>query len=137
MEIPKGAKSFPSMMEKLYLKHIPSLAMLPQRKIPSRVYNQTTLNRVITFHQNKEEEYHLKTLGHEKEPKGMEDKEDLPLPLPMKRTIASTSMQLGKKLKVDATKQVAKENNSTHCKKVVQRIPLNDDRISRLATLKT
>ncbi|TYJ97633.1 hypothetical protein E5676_scaffold469G00170 [Cucumis melo var. makuwa] len=118
MEIPKGAKSFPSMMEKLYLKHIPSLAMLPQRKIPSRVYNQTTLNRVITFHQNKEEEYHLKTLGHEKEPKGMEDKEDLPLPLPMKRTIASTSMQLGKKLKVDATKQVAKENNSTHCKKV-------------------
>lgn len=52
MEVLKGAKLFPSMMEKLCLKYIPTFAWFPEKK--SQVEYETRLcNKVITFHQNK------------------------------------------------------------------------------------
>ncbi|TYK11974.1 hypothetical protein E5676_scaffold177G001590 [Cucumis melo var. makuwa] len=63
------------------------------------------LNRVITFHQNKEEERRLKTLRKEKifETEN-EDFDAPPLP-PLKRKNAASHSSSAKKLKVDAVKE--------------------------------
>lgn len=47
--------------------------MLLQRKVSSGICNQTTIIRVIMFHEHKEEEHRLKILGKEKEPEVMEE----------------------------------------------------------------
>lgn len=62
------------------------------------------------FHQNEEEERRLKRLGQENELMGIEEEDDLPPLLPLKRTITSTSTQPVKKSEVDTMKEGSLEN---------------------------
>ena len=69
--------------------------------------SQAAVNGVITFHQNKEEEGRLKTLGKDKaDEEEEEEKNSPPLP-PLKRKVASIQTSLTKKIKVDTAKDKA------------------------------
>lgn len=86
------------------------------------------LNRVITFHQNKEEERRLKTLRKEKifETEN-EDFDAPPLP-PLKRKNAASHSSSAKKLKVDAVKETTMEDNPPYCRKLVSKmLPLGEN----------
>uniref|UniRef100_A0A9I9DIT8 Uncharacterized protein n=1 Tax=Cucumis melo TaxID=3656 RepID=A0A9I9DIT8_CUCME len=56
----KGAKSFPTMVEKLCLKYLSTFARYPQTDMVEGKCNLVGLNRTRTLHQNKEEEHHQK-----------------------------------------------------------------------------
>uniref|UniRef100_A0A9I9D1F4 Uncharacterized protein n=1 Tax=Cucumis melo TaxID=3656 RepID=A0A9I9D1F4_CUCME len=111
MEVPKGAKAFPSTMEKI--------------KISSKACNQVAINKVITFHQHKEEDCRLKTLGKDKVVKAIEEKGNSPLPPPLKKKTTSSHTPPAKKFKVDVAKEKAIEDNSPRQRKLIlKKIPL-------------
>lgn len=80
------------------------------------------LNRLITFHQNKEEEFFLKTLGKDKADEEEEEERHSPPPLPLKRKVTSTLTTLTKKLKGDVAKDKTIKENPPHSKKVVSKM---------------
>lgn len=56
----EGAKPFPTTMEKLCFKYLPTLARYPKIEMGGRV-NLAGLNRLRTLHLNKEEELRQNT----------------------------------------------------------------------------
>ncbi|KAA0054434.1 hypothetical protein E6C27_scaffold24G001880 [Cucumis melo var. makuwa] len=94
------------------------VAVLCEKEDPPYAACEATLNRVITFHQNKEEEHHLKTLGKDKADEG-EDGNKSRTPPPLKRNAKSTLTPPVKKLKVDATVEKASASKPPHSKKVM------------------
>ncbi|TYK14602.1 hypothetical protein E5676_scaffold552G001110 [Cucumis melo var. makuwa] len=96
------------------------VAVLCEKEDPPYAACEATLNRVITFHQNKEEEHHLKTLGKDKADEG-EDGNKSRTPPPLKRNAKSTLTPPVKKLKVDATVEKASASKPPHSKKVVSK----------------
>ncbi|KAA0034845.1 hypothetical protein E6C27_scaffold515G00040 [Cucumis melo var. makuwa] len=86
----KGSRALPLNNGEAMYSYILLIERYLQQDIPGGVCTQTRLSRVITLHQNKEEEHYLKIVGQVKDPKGMEN-EDIPPLTPTKRKAASTS----------------------------------------------
>ena len=73
------------------------------------------INKVISFHQHKEEERHLKILGKEKE-----EEDEKTLPSPLKRKNLSTSISPWNKIKVYVIKEKAIDKEPPRRIKLVQ-----------------